>query len=299
MTRTTARGGRSLRHLLAAAIVGGLGLTGCGQKPAGDAGPPSADEAAPAANAAAPDKPSTQPGAAAPRDRWHQAFADAVRTGEDPPAQAPKPADVTDAGLPASKVLDEVARLWDTIRFTSPAGKKVDYAATLETDSGTIRLALFPDVAPNHVRNFVALARAGYYDKLFFDGVRHEEGEGGIFRALEGGSPAPKGEPDNDSIGYWLKPEFNPESPVAHEEGVVGACRRSEDDSAACRFYISLSKAPALDGKMTIFGKVVQGIDVVRTIYSQGAILDEEHDGRRRPERPVMIRKVTIQTSER
>ena len=90
-----------------------------------------------------------------------------------------------------------------------------------------------------------------------------------------------------NGIGYWLKPEFSKEE---HEAGSVGACHGEEPDTAACRFYITLSKAPFLDGNFTIFGKVVQGLDVVRTIYSQGVIVeDKEHNGFRKFDDGQMI----------
>src|SRR5436190_2110369 len=75
---------------------------------------------------------------------------------------------------PAFKLLASVQQLWDEIRFTTPDGKRIDYTAVLETDFGPIEIALRPDVAPNHVRSFVALVRAGYYDGMRFDHIHHE-----------------------------------------------------------------------------------------------------------------------------
>ena len=72
------------------------------------------------------------------------------------------------------------------------------------------------------------------------------------------------GEPNYGSIGYWLKPEFNPKA--THEPGTVGASHGEEVESAACKFYINLSKAEWMDGSFTLFGKVTKGLDVVRAI---------------------------------
>ena len=87
--------------------------------------------------------------------------------------------------------------------------------------------------------------------------------------------------------------------PAPVRGGVVGACRGEEADSAATRFYITLDKAPFLDGNFTLFGKVVQGLDVARRIYAQPVVAeDKDRDGARRPEKPVVIRRVTIHAKE-
>jgi cyclophilin family peptidyl-prolyl cis-trans isomerase len=112
---------------------------------------------------------------------------------------------------------------------------------------------------------------------------------------LEGGCPLGTGDLGVGSIGYWLKPEFNKE---AHEEGTGGACHGEEPDTAACRFYITLSKAPFLNGNFTVFGKVTQGLDIARKIFWLPVRNDPEYPEGDRPEKPVVIRKVTIRTSE-
>ena len=153
-----------------------------------------------------------------PQDGMHEPFAQATRGGDDPPANSNPPPDVTVSGKPVYKVYKEVLALWDTIRFVTADGKPIHYSATVETDFGNIEIALRPDLAPSHVRNFVALARAGYYDGLFFDRICHEEnevepGKVQVFESIEAGCPLGTGEPGNGSIGYWLKPEFSKPHP--------------------------------------------------------------------------------------
>src|SRR5204862_6867632 len=100
-----------------------------------------------------------------------------------------------------------------------------------------IDIALDPDLAPNHVRNFIALAKVGYYDGLVFDRITEGplEGEQKIhFEAIEAGCPLGKGDLLENSIGYWLNPEFDPQA--HHEEGTVGFCHSEERDTAACKF---------------------------------------------------------------
>lgn len=300
-------------------IVFGLlaGLAGCGKSPA----PQSQTESTQlddSGNARQVDttntgQPSLSPGAggvaprtypAAPRDpRLHQPFAEAVRKGEDPPASSLLPPDQTVAGKTVYTILMDIRSQWDNIHFTNDQGKPIDYKAIVHTDHGDIEIKLLPEIAPNHVRNFIALARAGYYDELFFDRTGHEEatlesGEKVVLDQIQAGCPRGSGELGHGHIGYWLKPEFTDK--VSHEEGTVGACRAEEEDSAACKFYITLTRAPVLDQYYTIFGKVTRGLDIVRKIYEEPSVSsDQGQVGYRRPEKPVKIKKVVIEQRER
>jgi peptidyl-prolyl cis-trans isomerase B (cyclophilin B) len=270
------------RSTLAGLMIATGGF-GCGGKP-GDAptvsipGPPDATADSAPANADA---------------RLSQPFAEAAvqerATGDILP-----PPDRTLAGQSTGKLRVEVQKLWDQIAFASPAGKRIDYTADLDTEFGTIRLTFRPDVAPNHVRNFIALARAGYYDGLVFEHVIQQQGEGGPDARLdliEGGCPLGTGEPGIGHLGYWLRPEIS--EAVKHEAGAVGACRDAQPDTAACRFYITLSAAPVMDGNFTVFGKVASGLDVVRRITEQ-----PRPNGSIRPDKPTVIRTVTIRAKE-
>jgi cyclophilin family peptidyl-prolyl cis-trans isomerase len=218
-------------------------------------------------------------------------FAEAV-TEDSPDEQLPPP-DQTFNGLSTGKIRVAVQKAWDGIVFTTPAGKKLAYTAVLDTELGPITIALRPDVAPNHVRNFVALARAGFYNGLVFERVIEQQGDGpdSKLELIEGGCPLGTGEPGIGHLGYWLNPEFS--DTVKHEPGTVGACLNGAEDSAGCRFYMTLSSAPAMDASFTVFGKVTTGLDVVRTIAKQ-----PRPDGSTRPNTPVVIRKATIQTQE-
>jgi peptidyl-prolyl cis-trans isomerase B (cyclophilin B) len=220
-------------------------------------------------------------------------FADSVITETDNADQLPPP-DRTLNGLSTGKLRADVQRLWDEITFVSPAGKKIAYSAVLVTEDGSLTLALLPDVAPSHVRNFIALARAGYYDGLLFEHVIQQEGDAGPdarLELVEAGCPLGTGEVGIGHLGYWLRPEFS--ETVKHEEGTVGACRADDPDTAGCRFYITLSKAPVMDGNFTVFGRVTSGLDVVRKIAQR-----PRPEGSIRPTTPAVIRKVTIQTWE-
>jgi peptidyl-prolyl cis-trans isomerase B (cyclophilin B) len=270
--------------------LGGFLAWGCG----GKSPPESSEKEAPKPKQAAT-PPAAAPAARAKVDMgMHRPFAEA--TVSDAPDGQELPAE-TMTGKSVGKLYTQVVDLWDKIRFETPAGKRLDYRAVLDTDEGVIEIALRPEIAPNHVRNFVALARVGYYDGLVFERTVHEESDANdktVLDYVEAGCPLGTGDPANGSIGYWMKPEVDEK--VRHEEGTVGAWHAEEADTAACKFYITLTRAPVMDGNFTAFGKVSKGLDVVRKIARRPHRSDPEFKDR--PENPVLIRKVTILTSE-
>jgi peptidyl-prolyl cis-trans isomerase B (cyclophilin B) len=273
--------------------LAGLALSGCGKK---SSTPTITESKSASPSVSVPAAPSTAV-VVKEYERLHQSFLEATRK-EAPPDQ--RPSDRTMTGKSTAKLYGEVVKLWDTIEFMKRDGTLIQYSATIETDLGTIELDLDATRAPNHVRNFVALSKVGYYDGLVFDRIHLEEPDlqdGIRYEEIEAGCPLGTGEPDRNSIGYWLQPEISPGA--VHEEGVIGACRGIEKDTAACKFYITLCKAPYLDGEYTAFGKVTRGLDVARKIFLQPVILeDADVEGSRRPLKPVVMRKVTIHTRE-
>lgn len=130
-----------------------------------------------------------------------------------------------------------------------PQGKH----ASIITEEGEILIELYPDVAPNTVANFKALAGKGYYDGLIF----HRVIEG--FMA-QGGDPFGTG---MGGPGYSVKAEF---SRLHHRRGTVAMARGEDPDSAGSQFYICFEPKPELDGRYTIFGQVIKGMHVVDKI---------------------------------
>jgi cyclophilin family peptidyl-prolyl cis-trans isomerase len=275
-----------LNRLSSLALLGSLVLCGCGKK---SENPPTARPKP------APIKTPPKPELPVDYERLHQSLGKATR--QDPPPDQ-RPPDRTMSGKSTGAIHRQVVELWDTIKFMNLDGTRIHYAATIETERGTITLDLDDEHAPNHVRNFIALSKAGYYDGLTFDTIHQEEvnlDTKAQYEEIEAGCPLGTGAPSANTIGYWLNPEISDKA--NHEEGAVGACRGYEKDSAACKFYITLCKAPYLDGHYTIFGKVTSGLEVARQIFLQPVVLeDSDVDGARRPLKPVVIRKVTIQT---
>src|SRR5262249_38999146 len=150
--------------------------------------------------------------------------------------------------------------------------------------------------APNHVRNFIALSAAGYYEGLWFDRVVHQESEGEGQKTridlIKGGCPLGTGEPGLGHIGYFLKPE--PPAYLKHEEGTVGVWRDDHPGSACCRFYITLGPAPTLDGEFALIGKVTKGLEVVKDIATRPVQDAKSYPECERPINPVGIKKITI-----
>lgn len=135
--------------------------------------------------------------------------------------------------------------------------------AILSTRHGDITVEFLPEVAPNHVQNFVELARQGFYDGTTF----HRVIPGFM---VQGGDPNSKQEDrrlhGTGGSGKNLKAEFNK---TLHARGVISAARSSNPDSASSQFFIVVDDAPHLDGQYTAFGKVTAGMDVADKIVAE------------------------------
>jgi cyclophilin family peptidyl-prolyl cis-trans isomerase len=133
--------------------------------------------------------------------------------------------------------------------------------AVIETDFGKIKIKFASDVAPKHVEHFIKLTREGFYDGLAFH--RAESGE-----LIQGGDPNTRnGDPRTWGMGMpgqeTVPAEF---SSKPYVRGTVGMARRNDINGATSQFFICLRDLPALNGKYTVFGEVVEGIDVVDRI---------------------------------
>ena len=151
------------------------------------------------------------------------------------------------------------------------------YTVEMTTNKGPIRLEFFPDVAPGHVKNFVALSKIGFYNNLSF----HRVIEGFM---IQGGCPLGTGTGDG---GYKIKAEFNK---TKHVPGVLSMARSSEPDSAGTQFFICLEAYPSLDGKYTAFGKVIDD-ESMETVQKIGLVKTDRGD---KPIDKVVIEKVEV-----
>ncbi len=154
----------------------------------------------------------------------------------------------------------------------------------LETSKGSIKLELYPDVAPIHVENFLNLAKSGFYDSLIF----HRVIDGFM---IQGGG-------FTDDLRMKQAPtipaEFNDS---LHHAGTLAMARRNDPNSASSQFYICLRPQPRLDRQYTVFGKTIEGFDVVQDIGSVQTNRGPNRDKNMMPDQPlepVYIEKVNV-----
>ncbi|HEX9013543.1 MAG TPA: peptidylprolyl isomerase [Anaerolineaceae bacterium] len=128
------------------------------------------------------------------------------------------------------------------------------YTATLKTEKGDIVIQLYADKTPTTVNNFIFLAKQGWYDNVTF----HRVLSGYIAQT---GDPSATG---YGTPGYFFANEIDP-SLKYDSPGVVGMANAGADSNGS-QFFITYAAEPKLDGKYTIFGKVIQGMDVVQKL---------------------------------
>ena len=147
---------------------------------------------------------------------------------------------------------------------------------------GTIKMELYSNIAPQMVQRFKDLAKEGYYEGIIFHRVNDTVIQAGDANTKPGRSPGMR---EGDSGKPNIPAEF---SDVPYDTGIVGAARLGNDvNSQNAQFFIMLKREAAFDNKYTVFGKVIDGINNVRTIA--GAPKTGE-----RPNDPIRIKKVTI-----
>jgi peptidyl-prolyl cis-trans isomerase B (cyclophilin B) len=141
--------------------------------------------------------------------------------------------------------------------------KMAETQAIIETKFGSITLRFFPDVAPGHVKNFIDLAKKGFYDGTTF----HRVIPGFMIQGGDPNSKSPdKGTHGTGGPGYTIKAEFNNRP---HKRGTLSMARAGHPDSAGSQFFICVKDANFLDGQYTAFGEVVSGMEAVDKIVSQ------------------------------
>ena len=141
----------------------------------------------------------------------------------------------------------------------SPAGKAPK--ALIKTKFGDMEIVFFPDKAPNHVQNFIKLAKSGYYNGTIF----HRVIPGFM---IQGGDPNTKDPKKPETYGMGgptekLKAEFNN---TPHRRGIVSMARTNDPNSAGSQFFIVVKDSNFLDGQYTVFGEVVKGMEVADKI---------------------------------
>ena len=152
-------------------------------------------------------------------------------------------------------------------------------------NGGKIELEMDRTAAPNTVKNFISLARKGFYDGLIF----HRVIEGFM---IQGGCPEGTG---TGGPGYSIKGEFlanGVPNSLAHKRGVISMARAMNPNSAGSQFFIMHEDAPHLDGQYAAFGKVISGLEVVDEIATAPTGFSD------RPVNDIVIKTVTVSDDE-
>ena len=150
-------------------------------------------------------------------------------------------------------------------------------------DGGKIVAELYPEKAPQSVRNFISLANKGFYDGLIF----HRVISGFM---IQGGCPQGTG---MGGPGYCIKGEFKSngfQNDLKHTEGVLSMARTMIPDSAGSQFFIMHKTSPHLDGEYAAFGKIIEGMDVVNKIAEVATDYSD------RPMEDQRMKNVTVET---
>jgi peptidyl-prolyl cis-trans isomerase B (cyclophilin B) len=153
--------------------------------------------------------------------------------------------------------------------------------AVLETSAGSITIEFLADKAPEHVRNFLRLSSAGVYDGTSF----HRVVKGFVVQTGSLHTRGPLNEKQQKFV-RTLAPEFND---TKHTRGIVSMAHGDDPASASTSFFIVTADAPSLDNKYTVFGRVVEGIEVLAAI--EGAQVNGEEPVNRIELRTVRIIK--------
>ena len=169
----------------------------------------------------------------------------------------------------AGKATDRIEMTSVTIRDAPPPGAVpfstespadlATYRAVLETSLGSITLEFLPDLAPNHVRNFLRLSDAGVYDRTAF----HRVVPGFMIQTGYLGSKQMAMDEAQQKLIGPLQPEFND---TPHDKGIVSMARGEDPASASTSFFIVTARASGIDRKYTAFARVVDGMNVVEAI---------------------------------
>lgn len=154
---------------------------------------------------------------------------------------------------------------------------------TIQTNEGTIKIELYPQVAPNTVNNFISLVKKGFYD-------------GTIFHRVIPGFMIQGGDPEGTGMGgpgYSIKGEFSANrfpNDLKHTKGVLSMARAMNPNSAGSQFFLMVADAPHLDGEYAAFGKVIEGIEEADRIV---AVRRNNSD---KPLSDEVMKTVTVET---
>lgn len=149
----------------------------------------------------------------------------------------------------------------------------------------TIKVELYPEVAPNTVKNFVSLVKKGFYNGQIF----HRVIPGFM---IQGGDPTGTG---MGGPGYSIRGEFKGNgfaNDLKHDKGILSMARSNHPDSAGSQFFLMVERAPHLDGQYAAFGKVIEGIEAA------DEIVKVRRNGQDKPFEDQIMETVTVEGAD-
>jgi peptidyl-prolyl cis-trans isomerase B (cyclophilin B) len=156
-------------------------------------------------------------------------------------------------------------------------------------DGGVMKLELYPDVAPNTVKNFISLANSGFYDGLTFHRIY-----AGFM--IQGGDPDGNG---GGGPGYSIKGEFTGNgvnNNLSHKRGVISMARAQDPDSAGSQFFIMHADGPFLDGQYAAFGMLTEGFTTLDALAATPTTYNPYTGEKSVPLEPVVIESIRVDT---
>ncbi len=184
---------------------------------------------------------------------------------------------------------EQIAAILEKVKRTRVDKVDEREVAVLQTTLGPIVIAFYTDVAPEHAKSFKRLVKAGYFDQTRFHRIIDEF-------VIQGGDILTRDAvPQNDGTGdpgYSLKAEFNE---IPHDLGIVSMARSQDPNSAGSQFFICLSRerTAQLDGKYTVFGRVIGGLDTVLKLGKVETLVNQRGE-KSHPATPVYIERAVM-----
>jgi cyclophilin family peptidyl-prolyl cis-trans isomerase len=225
--------------------------------------------------------------ACAPANRDAGTTGDATGTGgTNGTTASATAANTTMPTNPAATTTATIPPVPATANEERPMSYYENKVAEIHTSAGEIDIRFFPDVAPNHVKNFIDLAEKGFYNGTKF----HRVIPGFM---IQGGDPnTVSGDPSTwgtGGSGKHVSAEFNK---VHHARGIVSMARAQDPNSASSQFFIVVADAGFLDNQYSVFGQVTKGMEVADTV------VNAPRNAQDRPNEPTMIQKIVVRDAK-
>jgi len=186
---------------------------------------------------------------------------------------------------------EEIQALKDKVKSMPLEPVEANEVAVMKTNKGTMVIEFFPDKAPQHCAYFKRLVNAGYYSCTKFHRVVKD------FMIQGGDILTRDANPNNDgggNPGYTIPAEFND---IPHDKGILSMARAQAPNTAGSQFFIchTRSGTASLDGKYSVFGRVIEGLDVIDSIANTNVVMSAVYGKEVLPDPPIFIEEIYME----